>query len=59
MKKESLYMLGIKAQAGEETSLVKILDKKRKMIEKYSNGDEDKYQYIIERLIIGIKNYKF
>lgn len=59
MKKESLYILGIKAQAGDEVSLIKIIDRKRKMIEKYSYGDEDQYQYIIERLIIGIKNYKF
>ncbi len=59
MEKESLYILGIKAQAGDEMSLIKIIDRKRKMIQKYSYGDEDQYQYIIERLIIGIKNYKF
>ena len=59
MEKESLYILGIKAQAGDEFSLIKIIDRKRKMIQKYSYGDEDQYQYIIERLIIGIKNYKF
>lgn len=59
MEKKSLYVLGIKAQAGDEISLIKIIDRKRKMIEKYSCGDEDRYQYIVERLIIGIKNYKF
>ena len=59
MEKESLYILGIKAQAGDEMSIIKIIDRKRKMIQKYSYGDEDQYQYIIERLIIGIKNYKF
>lgn len=59
MEKESIYILGIKAQSGDEMSLIKIIDKKRKMIQKYSYGDEDQYQYIIERLIIGIKNYKF
>lgn len=59
MEKESLYALGIKAQSGDEVSLIKIINRKRKMIEKYSCGDEDRYQYIIERLIIGIKNYKF
>lgn len=59
MKKESLYSLGVKAQKGDELSLIKIIDRKRKIIEKYSYGDEDQYQYIIERLIIGIKNYKF
>lgn len=59
MEKESLYMLGKKAQEGDEVALVKIIDRKRKMIEKYSYGDEDRYQFIIEKLIQGIKNYKF
>ncbi len=59
MEKESLYILGKKAQAGDEISLIKIIDRKRKMIEKYSYGDEDRYQFIIEKLIQGIKNYKF
>jgi len=59
MEKESLYVLGIKAQAGDELSLIKIIDRKRNMIKKYSFGDEDRYQYIMEKLIKGIKNYKF
>lgn len=59
MEKESLYELGKKAQAGDKLSLIKIIDRKRRMIERYSYGDEDRYQYILERLIIGIKNYKF
>lgn len=59
MEKESLYMLGKNAQEGDEVALVKIIDRKRKMIEKYSYGDEDRYQFIIEKLIQGIKNYKF
>lgn len=59
MEKETLYELGKKAQLGDELSLIKIIARKRRMIEKYSFGDEDRYQYIIERLITGIKNYKF
>ena len=59
MQKESLYDLGKKAQAGDEISLIKIINRKRKMIERLSFGDEDWYQYIIERLIVAIKNYKF
>lgn len=59
MKNESLYELGKKAQKGDEIALLKIINQKRKMIEKYSYGDEDQYQYIVERLIIGIKKYKF
>lgn len=59
MEKESLYVLGIKAQTGDEISLIKIIERKRDLIKKYSFGDEDRYQYIIEKLIKGIKNYKF
>ena len=59
MEKESLYLLGIKAKNGDEVSLIKIIERKRKMIKKYSFGDEDRYQYIIEKLIKGIKNYRF
>ena len=59
MDKETLYELGKKAKNGDEIALIKIIDYKRNMIKKYSFGDEDRYQYIIERLIIGIKNYKF
>lgn len=59
MKKESLYFLGIKAKNGDELSLIKIIEAKRNMIKKYSYGDEDRYQYIVECLIKGIKKYKF
>ena len=59
MDKKELYELGKKAKNGDEIALIKIIDNKRNMIKKYSFGDEDRYQYIIERLIIGIKNYKF
>ena len=59
MKKESLYELGIKTKDGDEIALVKIIESKRKLIERYSYGDEDRYQYIVEKLIKGIKNYNF
>ncbi len=59
MEKESLYDLGKKAQEGDEISLIKIINRKRKMIERLSFSDEDRYQYIVERLIVAIKNYKF
>lgn len=42
MQKESLYDLGKKAQAGDEISLIKIINRKRKMIERLSFGDEDR-----------------
>lgn len=58
-KLKELYILGKKAQLGDEVSLILLIDKKRKIIRKVSYGDEDCYQYIIERLIKGIKKYKF
>lgn len=59
MNKENLYLLGLKAKAGDELSLLKIIDRKRKFIKRLCKGDEDAEQYIIERLIKGVKNYKF
>ena len=57
--KESLYFLGVKAKAGDELALIKIIEIKRNFIKKMSYGDEDRYQYIIERLIRAIKKYNF
>lgn len=59
MDKKELYKLGIKAQAGDDISLIKIIESKRNIIKRYSFGNEDQYQYIVEKLIKGIKNYKF
>ena len=59
MKEENLYNLGISAQQGDQLAIIKIIEIKQNMIKKYSFGDEDRYQYIIEKLIKGIKNYKF
>ena len=51
MDKKDLYILGMKAQAGDEVSLIKIIEEKRYLIKKYSFDNEDQYQYIIEKLI--------
>ena len=59
MCNESLYLLGLKAKVGDELSLLKIIDRKRKFIKRFCKGNEDAEQYIIECLIRGIKNYKF
>lgn len=52
---ENIYELGKKAKAGDEVALIKIIDIKRNLIEKMTHGDEDKYQYILEKLIIRNK----
>lgn len=59
MKNNSLYFLGVSAKAGNDEALLKIIDKKRNFIKKMSYGDEDRYQYIVLKLIKGIKNYKY
>lgn len=59
MKNNSLYELGVLAQKGNEMAMLEIIDRKKKMLKKYSFGDEDRYQFIILKLIEGIRNYKF
>ena len=59
MKNKTLYELGILAQKGNEMAMLEIIERKKRLIRKYSFGDEDTYQFIILRLISGIKNYKF
>lgn len=59
MKNKNIYELGILAQKGDEMAMLEIIDKKKTLLKKYSFGDEDRYQYLILKLIEGIKNYKF
>lgn len=59
MKNKSLYELGKMAQDGNEMAILEIIERKKKFIKKYSFGDEDRYQFIILKLIEGIKRYKF
>lgn len=59
MSEKSIYELGILAQNGDEMAMIEILNRKKGLIKKYSYGDEDRYQYIILKVIEGIKNYDF
>ena len=59
MENENLYKLGLQAQQGDDISMLKIIEMKRPLIRRFSYGDEDRYQYIILKLIEGIKKYKF
>ena len=59
MRNKSLYELGRLAQNGDDMAILEIIDRKKKMLKRYSFGDEDRYQFIILKLIEGIKNYKF
>lgn len=59
MKNKSLYELGKLAQKGNEIAMLEIIERKKITIKRYSFGNEDRYQFIILKLIEGIKNYKF
>ncbi len=59
MENKSLYELGKLAQRGNEMAMLEIIERKKKMIKRYSYGDEDRYQFIILKLIEGIRNFKF
>ena len=59
MKNKSLCELGKLAQEGSDIAMLELIERKKKLIKKYSFGDEDRYQFIILRLIEGIKKYKF
>lgn len=56
---KSLYELGKLAQNGNEMAMLEIINRKKTLLTKYSYGDEDRYQYIILKMIEGIKKYKF
>jgi len=59
MKNRSLYELGRLAQNGNEMAMLEIIERKKKILKKYSFGDEDRYQFLILKMIEGIKKYKF
>ena len=59
MRNKTLKEIGKLPQKEEDMAMVEIKDTKKEMIKKYSFGDEDRYQFIILKLIEGIKNYKF
>ncbi len=58
-KNISIYELGKLAQAGDEVAMLEIINRKKKFIKRLSYEDEDRYQYIILKLIEAIKNYDF
>lgn len=59
MKNKSLYELGVLAKDGNELAMLEIIERKKFMLKKYAYGDEDRYQYLILKLIQAIKNFKF
>lgn len=59
MKNKSIYELGVLVQNGDKLAMLEIINRKKKLLKKFSFGDEDRYQYLILKLIERIKNYKF
>ena len=54
MENKSLYELGKAAQNGNDMAMLEIIERKKQMLKRYSFGDEDRYQFIILKLIEGI-----
>ena len=42
MRNKSLYELGRLAQKGDDMAILEIIDRKKKMLKRYSFGDEDR-----------------
>ena len=40
-------------------AMLEIIERKKKILKKYSYGEEDRYQYLILKMIEVIKKYKF
>ena len=59
MNNKTLYELGVLAQNGNNLALLEIIERKKNVIKRNSFGDEDLYQFIVLRIIEGIKNYNF
>ena len=59
MKNKSLYELGKLAQNGNQMAMMEIIERKKNMIKRYSYNDEDRYQFIILKILEGIRNFKF
>lgn len=59
MKNKTLYELGVLAKNGDDLAMLEIIERKKNMLKRYSYGDEDLYQYMVLKLIEGIKKYKF
>lgn len=59
MNNKTLYELGVLAQKGNNLALLEIIERKKNVIKRNSFGDEDLYQFIVLRIIEGIKNYNF
>lgn len=59
MENKDLYELGILAQNGDELAMLEIINRKKKLLKKFSFKDEDLYQYLVLKLIEAVKKYKF
>jgi len=59
MTNKTLYELGILAQKGDKLALLEIIERKKQVIKRNSYGDEDLYQFILLKIMEGIKNYNF
>lgn len=59
MNNKSIYELGIEAKSGNELAMLEIINRKKYLIKKFAYGDEDRYQYLVLKLIEAVKRYNF
>ena len=59
MKNKNLYELGILAKAGDDLAMLEIINRKKTILKKYSFGDEDRYQFLVMKVIEAVKRYDF
>lgn len=59
MKNKNLYELGIMAKAGDDLAMLEIINRKKTILKKYSFGDEDRYQFLVMKVIEAVKRYDF
>ncbi len=58
-KGKNLLEIGKLAKEGDEFAFLEIIERKKLLIKKVSYNDEDIYQYIILKLLEGIKRFDF
>lgn len=59
MENKSIYELGKMAKAGDDLAMLEIINIKKSILKKYSFGDEDRYQFLVMKVIEAVKRYKF
>lgn len=47
------------AKARDDLAMLEIINRKKSILKKYNFGDEDRYQYLVMKIIEAVKRYDF